>query len=362
MYGMAERELCTGCGACAAVCKERAITMKMDREGFRYPKINAALCIQCRQCGAVCVRRDGGGDSLSRTCWGARAKEPETRLLGSSGGILPLLADQVIQEGGVVFGAVLQKNGDVTHMGIHRREDIPLMTRTKYVQSELSQVWREIGPLLQEGRKVLFCGTPCQAAALRTYLGENRRGLILVDLICYGVPSPGIWRRYVRFLEKRYRGPFRSFAFRDKRGGDNGHTAVAEVGEETIVYSLYQDRFCRSYFKNINIRPSCFHCRYCTTQRASDITLGDFWGIERVKPEFDDGMGNSAVICHTAQGQRLWEAVRDKTQWFSCDEGDIANSSQPRLREPTEPSPRRGWYMGLYGRIPFRLWLRLFKT
>ena len=108
MYGMAERELCTGCGACAAVCKERAITMKMDREGFRYPKINAALCIQCGQCGAVCVRRDGGKDSLSRTCWGARAKEPETRLLGSSGGIFPLLADQVIQEGGVVFGAVLQ--------------------------------------------------------------------------------------------------------------------------------------------------------------------------------------------------------------------------------------------------------------
>ena len=148
MYGMAERELCTGCGACAAACKERAITMKMDREGFCYPKINSALCIQCGQCGAVCVRRDGGGNSLSRTCWGARAKEPEVRLLGSSGGIFPLLADQVIQEGGVVFGAVLQKNGDVTHMGVDMRKDIPLMTRTKYVQSELSQVWREIGPLL----------------------------------------------------------------------------------------------------------------------------------------------------------------------------------------------------------------------
>ena len=127
MYGMAERERCTGCGACAAVCGENAITMKMDREGFCYPEINPDLCVGCGRCGTVCARQDAEGGSFVRSYWGARAKEPEVRLLGSSGGIFPLLADRIIREGGVVFGAVLQKNGDVKHMGLSRREDIPLM-------------------------------------------------------------------------------------------------------------------------------------------------------------------------------------------------------------------------------------------
>lgn len=360
MYGMVERTRCTGCGLCAAVCGKKAIAMRRDREGFLYPEINPALCTKCGLCGRACADRQTDTPS-GGTCWGARAEEEAVRELGSSGGIFPLMAQQVIREGGAVFGASLREDGTVRHIGVSRLEDIVQISRTKYVQSELSQVWEDLPPLLRQGRQVLFCGTPCQAAAVGTWLGAERRRVILADLVCYGVPSPGIWEDYVRWLERRWGGPFQSFSFRDKRAADNGHTAAVRTGGQEYAYPLYQDRFCRSYFKNVNIRPACFHCAYCTPRRSSDVTLGDFWGVEDIRPGFSDGRGVSAVICHTPAGEALWEKVRDRTRHFSCREEDVANDKQPRLREPTQPSPRRERYMGLYGKIPFSLWLYLFR-
>lgn len=358
---MVERGLCTGCGACAAVCGRKAISMESDREGFLVPVVNWALCNQCGRCDAVCHLNGERGIPAENRYFGARAKEEAVRASGSSGGIFPLLARHVLRGGGVVFGASLQEDGAVRHIGVETIEGLPKITKTKYVQSDLSQVWRETEPMLREGRTVLFCGTPCQAAALRAYLGENRDHLILADLICYGVPSPGIWKDYLRFMEKKYAGPFRSFFFRDKRGRDNGRTCALTVGEREYTHPLGRDLFCRTFFKNVNIRPSCYRCRYCTVSRGSDLTLGDFWGVETTKPEFDDGMGNSVVICHTPRGEALWNSVRDETEWFACGEEEAANPMQPRLQTPTAPSPLRGLYMGLYRRLPFSVWIRLFK-
>lgn len=361
---IAEKNLCTGCGGCAAVCSRNAITMKSDQEGFLYPVVNYTLCNQCGLCSRICHLNSStptehpAGESL---CFGARAKEEDIRLLGSSGGIFPLMARAVLQNGGIVFGASLLPDGKVCHIEIDKTEDIPKLSKTKYVQSDLSEMWKQIAPLLRAGRRVLFCGTPCQAAALRTYLGKEQGKLITVDLICYGVPSPGIWKKYVHFLEKKYRGKFQTFSFRDKRNRDNGHSCMFRVDGREYVRSLYQDRFCRTFLSDINIRPSCFHCRYCTTERDSDITLGDFWGIEQVKPGFDDGMGCSAVICRTLAGKALWREIENETDWFACRREDIANDRQPRLREPTKPSPKRESCMKLYRWLPFPLWLRLFK-
>lgn len=277
--------------------------------------------------------------------------------MGSSGGLFPLLASQILAQGGAVFGAALLEDGSVRHICVRRREELPRITRTKYVQSDLSQVWGQLRPRLEEG-PVLFCGTPCQTDGVRAFLGEDRAGIVLVDLICYGVPSPGVWERYVRYLERRYRGVFRGFSFRDKRA-EYGRACSLRVGERELVWPLSKDLFCRTYFKNVNLRPSCFRCGYAAAERTSDLTLGDFWGVEGVRPGFDDRRGCSVVLCHTRAGTELWEQVRDQTRWFACREEDAANESQPRLRTPTRPSPRRGLWMGLYGRIPFPLWLRL---
>lgn len=358
---MVEKKRCTGCGACAAACPHYAISMKRDCEGFAYPQIDASVCIRCGRCDAVCPEEMPSEAAGENAYFGARAKEKAVRQAGSSGGIFPLLAAYVLEKGGMVYGAGMQADGSVSHMGIARIEDTGRLTKTKYVQSDLAPVWEGIRGHLQQGRPVLFCGTPCQAAALKAFLGQEYENLLLATLICYGVPSPGIWEQYVRFLEKKYGGVFGGFSFRDKRNGDYGRTVALRMGKREVAYSLHRDLFCRTYFRNINIRPCCYTCRYCTVERSSDITLGDFWGIEGIHPEFDDGMGVSAVICHSAKGKRLWSGIQDKTEWFACGETDVANDMQPRLQRPTECARNRARYMRLYRSLPFSLWIRLFS-
>ena len=206
---------------------------------------------------------------------------------------------------------------------------------------------------------MLFCGTPCQSQALRLFLGQEYDTLIVVDLVCYGVPSPGIWENYVKYLEYRHHGKMTEFSFRDKRAQDYGHTCAYVINGEEYAGSLFQDRFCRMYFKNYILRPSCHSCKFCTVDRSSDFTIGDFWGIEKVKPEIDDGMGTSLVILHTEKAREIWEAVRDETFWFCCEEKDVL---QPRLTEPTEAAKSRGFFMAFYRMLPFSLLLGLYKT
>ena len=357
---MVEKERCTGCGACAAVCREGAIGMEPDREGFLYPVIDKPRSTGSGACDAVSpIDREETEGGEAPACWGARAREDAVRLGSSSGGIFPLLAGEVLAEGGAVYGAALLPGGRVAHIRAETPKELDRITKTKYVQSDIAGALEEIPRLLREGRRVLFCGTPCQAAAVRALAGEHPR-LLLADLVCYGVPSPGIWRDYVGWLEKRAGGTLRSFSFRDKRGGDHGRTVAYRTGDRETALPLSRDLYCRSYFSRVNLRPACYRCRYCTTRRGSDLTLGDFWGIEAVRPDFDDGMGCSVVLCHTPAGRALWERARGAARSFPCAPAEAANPSQPRLRKPTQRPARRGLLMGLYRRLPFGVWIRLF--
>lgn len=355
---MVEKNICTGCGACGAVCPVKAIEMRPDREGFLYPKIDRGLCVGCGSCDKVCPITRGERKPGEHYCFGAQAEAEKLCAMGSSGGVFLLLASHILAQGGAVFGAALLEDGSVRHICVRRQAELERISRTKYVQSDLSQVWDQLRPLLNKG-PVLFCGTPCQTDAVRTFLGEDRAGAVLVDLICYGVPSPGIWARYVRYLETKYAGKLEAFLFRDKRA-EYGRACSFQIGGKEYFCPLGKNLFCRSYFKNINIRPACFQCGYATVERTSDLTLGDFWGLEAVQPRFDNGGGCSVVLCHTPTGLQLWEQVKEQARWFACRPEDAANASQPRLRTPTRPSPMRALWMGLYGRIPFSMWLRLF--
>ncbi len=358
MKNLAEKNLCTGCGACEAACPQNAITLKPDKEGFLYPTIDESLCNQCALCTKTCPVLNHTPANSGNACFGAHAKEDDIRLLGSSGGIFPLLALHVLQDGGAVFGAALSQDGSVTHMGINHPDQLTKITKTKYVQSTLSGVWENMRDLLEKGRTVLFCGTPCQSEGLRSYLKKEYDNLLLLDLICYGVTSPGIWQSYIQFLENRYGQKLHNFFFRDKCRQDNGHSVKIQFKDKELSYSIYKDPYLHSYFRNINIRPSCYQCRHCQISRNSDMTLGDFWGIERVNPAFDDGMGNSLLICHTSKGRLLFDRIKMDTEWFPCTEADAL---QPRLKEPTKRPLLRQVYMGLYHWLPFSLWIRLFK-
>lgn len=351
-----KKEECCGCGACADVCPVHAVHMRADREGSAYPYVEGSACIHCGKCEKVCPMKPHSLSRCVNQYFGAKAKAEEVRYGSSSGGIFPILAGYVLERKGVVYGAGYDSDMRVVHREAWDQEELEQIKRTKYVQSDLQGVFRRVRQCLKEKRWVLFCGTPCQTQALRLFLGEDHERLILVDLVCYGVPSSGIWEDYVTYLEKKHQGKMTAFSFRDKRVCDHGHTCAYVVNGREHAGSVYLDRFCRMYFSCLALRPSCYSCQFCTVDRGSDLTIGDFWGIERVRPDMDDGMGNSIVLLHTDRGREVWEQIRDQADWFECRKEEIL---QPRLQQPSRRPKARGLFMALYQALPFSLFIRL---
>ncbi len=353
----AKKEECCGCGACADLCPAEAISMVRDTEGFFYPRIDSQACMDCGQCEKVCPVKNHGAECRERLYFGVQARDQYVREASSSGGMFPVLAADILRRNGVVYGAAWNERMEVVHREVRDMEELETVKKTKYVQSDLSGIYRRIREALKKDRWVLFCGTPCQAQALRLFLRKSYEKLITVDLVCYGAPSPGIWSDYVKYLERKHHGTMTDFSFRDKRNRDNGHARSYRIGDQEYAGSLYGDGYCQMYFTDFTVRPSCHQCEYCTTDRDSDFTIGDFWGIENVRPDLDDGMGTSMVIVHTERGRRIWETVKEALSWFPCGRTDVL---QPRLTHPTRMSKGRRVFMTLYKVLPFSLFLTLF--
>lgn len=353
-----EKQECCGCGACADVCEKHAITMEMDEEGFLYPAVDEQKCVFCQRCRQVCPLKKETVFQRRYRYYGAVNKDQHVRNRSSSGGVFSLLADYVLHRSGSVFAAGYDPEMNVVHMEITDAKDLDRVRRSKYVQSDTGMIFRKIWARLEEGRWVLFIGTPCQAEALRLYLDQEYDRLIIADLVCYGAASPQIWKKYLCWLERRYGGKIEEYDFRDKRNRDHGHTVSWKNGKEEKAYPLHKDPYIQLYFHNYTIRPSCFQCPFCTTERNSDITLGDFWGVEKIRPEIDDRMGVSLVMTHSEKGEALWSEIRKKCVSFECEKKDIL---QPRLQTPTERPARRAVFMTLYRRLPFPVILWMFR-
>lgn len=347
-----ERAQCCGCSACADACPQKTIVMQEDQEGFYYPKIQRELCIECGGCERVCPWKEGENKEELRKFFGVRAKNDELRRTSTSGGAFPVLAGYILQLGGVIYGAGFDSSMRLTHQRADDCEKLIRLVQTKYIQSDLAGIYQRLSRDLQDKRNVLFVGTPCQTEAVRKLFGTTYPQLILVDLICYGVPSPGIWEDYVRYLEKKHGGKLNAFYFRDKRNRNNGHTVSYQVDSREFVNDYSKDPFIAMFNSNCILRPSCHECKFSTLQRNSDITIGDFWGIEKKAPDMDDGMGTSLVILHTHKAAQLWDAVQDRFQYIECAEHEAL---QPRLISPTMVSKKRKLFFKLYRRIPFGL-------
>lgn len=346
-----EKSQCCGCMACADACPKNAIAPKVDPEGFWYPEIKRELCANCGCCQTVCPLAPGESRKAPLRYLAARAKDQALRKTSTSGAVFPILAQTVLNQGGVVYGAGFDGSMQVVHQRAASRGELDFLMQTKYVQSQTAGIFRRVREDLQNGRQVLFVGTPCQAEALRRFLGREYPALIITDLICYGVPSPGVWARYTAYLEQEYHGTLTQFQFRDKRGCDNGHSVSFRIGEREYVEEEYgSDPFLALYFSNYIIRPSCHACPFTTAERGSDITLGDFWGIEKAAPGMDDGMGTSLVMLRSERGEALWESLRDQFHQIECGRED---AMQPRLVSPTPPAPRRRLFFALYRRLPY---------
>ncbi len=355
-HDIKKKAMCCGCGACADCCDAGAIEMARDKEGFFYPRTDKSKCTSCGRCDQVCPVNKSVAADCANQYFGMRAKDSQLRYSSSSGGIFSIVAQYVLDRQGSVYGAGYKENMEVAHQEVRSLAELGSIKRTKYVQSDLQGIYKKIQQQLKQGQWVLFCGTPCQTQALRLFLNHSYEKLILMDLVCYGVPSPGIWQDYVKYLEDRHGGTMTDFSFRDKRNRDHGHTRSFIINDREYADSLFSDAYCKLYFGNYILRPSCHECQFCTVEKNSDFTIGDFWGMEHVRPDLDDGMGTSLVILHTDQARAIWDEIKEQAVWFACEKEQML---QPRLLEPTRAAKGRRLLMTAYKVLPFSLWIKL---
>lgn len=302
---------CVGCHACQVVCPHDAIEMQADPAGFLYPTVYLQRCTECGRCKVACPVLNPPPSHSPLKAYACMARDDALRKASSSGGVFSLLAQDTLGLGGVVFGAVLDEHMDVVHERAETNENLPALRGSKYVQSRMGSTYREVRDSLRSGRAVLFSGTPCQVAGLRSYLGRDFDGLLCVDIVCHGVPSPRVWRRYLQQLEEQYQARPITAAFRRKDEGWRSFSmAVGFNNGAEHRMTLQEDPFLRAFLSDVCLRPSCHACRFKGLERPADITLGDFWGVEDVAPECDDDRGTSLVLVHSVAGRDAFERVR----------------------------------------------------
>lgn len=313
MQEIAEKNICSGCSACANACPAECIEMKYDGEGFLYPHINEDACINCGKCKRICpVLKEYVGNPKGKA-YACINKDDDIRMQSSSGGVFTLLAEEILQNGGVVFGAVFDEDFNVGHIAVESAEKLGELRGSKYVQSRIGIAYRRAKKYLDNGTLVLFTGTPCQISGLRAFLGREYDNLIMQDIICHGVPSPGVWQRYIKYREKKSASATRRTFFRHKKYGWKTYSVLFEFSNSTEYEQiLCKDLFMQGFLANLYLRPSCYRCHSKSLERESDITLADFWGIENVAPEMFDDRGTSLVLVNSLKGKKLFETISDK--------------------------------------------------
>lgn len=333
---------CCGCQACAQSCPKDAITLKENVEGFLYPEISDA-CIHCGKCVKVCPIIEKPELSQPIEGYAAYLKERKALRGSSSGGIFVAVAEEILNKGGAVFGCAETTPGEPAHIVIRSREELPLLQGSKYTQSNMTGVYRQVQEILDTGIPVLFSGTPCQVAGLLKFTGK-RENLFTADIICHGVPSRKLYKAYLSWLEKETGSTVKQFLFRSKEKHDWSLTYRVELEkdgrtrtqEKIATLSPYYSHF----LKGMTYRESCYVCPYAQSNRPGDLTLGDFWGIERVLPDFYNPDGMSAVLVNTQKGKNLWSAISENVVAQPVDTGLIIQNNG-QLKAPTKRSPAR---------------------
>lgn len=331
------KEDCYGCSACMNACPKSAIHMEPDEQGFLYPIINDSLCIDCGICQKTC--QIGKFADLQNQeveiCYAVK-NEDGIREISSSGGVFTAIL-QNYSEGGVTVGATFNSEMKVIHTIAKDLKEAEAFRGSKYIQSDMQGIYKEISDILNRGEKVLFSGTPCQVAAIQNYMRIHRvrtEQLLCVDLVCHGAPSPQIWKDYLNGVENKYHSKVKNYTFRDKVVGWRGyHVRVGLEDGRSIPQNDLIQSFAVIFGKEVMVRPSCFYCPYASMKRCGDITIGDFWGIEKVDKDFSDNKGISMVLVNTPKGQKIFSEIKGNLTVRRY-ESDVL--SQPNLRKPTD--------------------------
>ena len=301
MIRIDDKAQCCGCTACMNICPVQCIVMRRDREGFDYPVANPDLCISCGKCEDVCPMTHTADSSAPLLTLAARA--PQFIEKSSSGGIFPVLASEVTGQGGTVYGAVLNPDLTVSHTDASDMQGVERMRGSKYVQSELYASFEDVKYELSEGRKVMFTGTPCQIAGLKSYIGKDEPGLLLVDCACHGVPGPGLWEKYVKALSEKYGMQINDIRFRAKGRSWRKYDFVISDAEKSVVTPHSKDPYMLLFLQDMTLRPSCYQCPFRKGRSGSDLTLADLWNVSEAAPEMDDDRGVSLILVNSEKGR-----------------------------------------------------------
>lgn len=320
MIDIVRKEDCSGCSACAEDCPHGCIEMRPDEEGFLFPEVDSSRCVDCGLCDRICPITVVPKDNNVQQVIAAKNSDGGQRFRSSSGGIFRLLAEEVLNNGGVVAGCRFNENMEAEHVVAESREELEALMSSKYVQSDTRGIFKRVRTLLKSGRKVLFSGVPCQVAALRNFLFKPYDNLMTVDILCHGVPSPKVFKEYVAGLEHRYGAEMKSYSFRwkEKSWKRLYVNAAFANNKRHFLYAGY-DSYMQLFLSDRLQRSSCFHCPYNMLHRPGDITLGDFWGIGKTHYDFDDNKGVSMVLVNNARGKELWDRIAPRTVSFDTD-------------------------------------------
>lgn len=332
MIEIKDKTKCCGCGACEQVCPKHSITMREDSEGFLYPHVNKDLCIDCGLCNKVC-QYDVPFQPASKPImqYGYVTHDVEERKNSSSGAFFMAAAKHILNLGGIVFGSMFDSEWSVVVGGASDLEEIKRFQGSKYVQSRTGDSFRQIKEKLESGLWVLFCGTPCQVSGLNHYLRKDYEKLISIDFTCHAVPSPGIWREYLKTIAgDRYQICYVNFRNKEVDGWRNYGLQIDGVdnyeARTTLVYEgNKQNLYMQGFLKYLYCRPSCSNCAARGFNTHSDIMIGDFWHVEHYHDEalLNDNNGVSLVMTMTPKGQNLLDAIRDKGFLLEVNESEI---------------------------------------
>lgn len=331
---------CCGCSACVQSCPKQCITMREDDEGFLYPVVDEKECINCGLCEKVCpvINHNQSKEPLKTIA--AINPNEETRLKSSSGGVFTMLAEKTINEGGVVFGAEFDEIWNVKHGYIETIAGLESLRRSKYVQSNIGESFKQAELFLKQGRKVLFSGTPCQVAGLKLYLRKEYDNLLTIDVACHGVPSPLVWRDYLNEVTNGNIKSITDISFRSKQTGWRNYSVeILKANSKVICERAGKNVYMQGFLSNLFLRPSCYLCPFKSGRSGADITLADYWGVEDLTPTMDDDKGTSLVLINTGVGKDFFSTISVCTQNVDYENAVIRNKcivkpvEKPRLRD-----------------------------
>lgn len=339
-------EQCVGCGACASVCPQKCIEMKPDEEGFLYPHADLLACIGCGACRQVCplLQTQTHSETHCQKAYLLQNQNFQILKSSSSGGAFYPIASAVIKKGGVVFGAHFDDQKKVVHGYTENESGLIDFQGSKYVQSEIQNSYIACKKFLSEGRLVLFSGTPCEIAGLKSFLGCENENLLTCDFICTGVPSPLCFLKYRTALEKKYDRPIQKINFRNKKEGWFDFSTEALFSQGVYHCSHFFDPYILAHFQHLTLRPSCYSCPFKRFNSGSDFKIADAWGAEKLFPEIDPYFGISFVCLQTKKSEKLWEQVQPQFFFHEITEKQVFHYNRALINVSSKPNERETFF------------------